>query len=432
MKRKLNYLSSVLIYFFFIFVWTAPVQGGGNQITRICLTLTPAPQESQAVTWWSDDKVLEPVVQFIRTDQFIQSTGRFSNTAAIQNQVELLHGKSVYSFQAVMPSLDDDTWYTYRVGSDGNWSEWNQFKTASREPDDFTFLFFGDIQNKIFSDCAQVFRAAFRNLEGASFFLLAGDLVNDGQDESQWQEFFNALGWLPRSYPIVPVPGNHEYPNPRFTPFKDRKLTRFWPANFLVPQNGPAQLKGSSHYFIYQNVVFVILNGNEHLDLQAEWMSGILAENKGKRTVIAIHQPMYSTSEKRNDKRFQKTFVPVFDRFNVDLVLQGHDHAYSRTFPLKNHQRVKDDQKGTVYLMSVAGPKTYPVDDRYQHLFARTASNIQWFQTVEVTADKIKIKAYNLDGKIEDEFEIPTPDESQEVSPAGVSGSRLTALRLHL
>ena len=129
----------------------------------------------------------------------------------------------------------------------------------------------------------------------------------------------------------MPVAGNHEYPHPKLVPKNQRVLTKLWAPQFNLPANGPEGLKESCYTFKYQDLLLVVLNGNEKLQEQALWLSKLLDKNKTGRKIVAIHQPMYSTSSRRNITIYQELFVPIFDKFSVDLVLQGHDHAYART-----------------------------------------------------------------------------------------------------
>ncbi len=122
--------------------------------------------------------------------------------------------------------------------------------------------------------------------------------------------------------------------------------------------------------------------------------------------IVAIHQPVYSISKRRNKTDFQKFLVPVFDRFSVDLVLQGHDHGYSRTFPLKNNKRVSDKEKGTIYIISNAGPKIYPADSRYDHLMTITKSKELLFQSISVDSSTLEYTAYDFMKQVYDSFEI--------------------------
>lgn len=80
----------------------------------------------------------------------------------------------------VFKDLAPDTMYAYRVGTRGSWSEWNQFLTARRDPESFSFISFGDPQEEIRSKCSRIFRAAYKKAPDADFWHFVGDLVDNG------------------------------------------------------------------------------------------------------------------------------------------------------------------------------------------------------------------------------------------------------------
>ena len=160
-------------------------------------------------------------------------------------------------------------------------------------------------------------------------------------------------------------------------------------------------------YFIdYQGVRFVMLNGNEKLQEQAEWLDRVLSQNSQDWTIAAIHQPVYSTARKRDNTLLQDLFVPIFDKYSVDLVLQGHDHTYSRTFKLRNGKRVEDNESETVYVISVSGPKNYSVNKRYEHLMEKMETGRQLFQVISVNKNRLQYESYNALGELYDSFEL--------------------------
>ncbi len=53
-----------------------------------------------------------------------------------------------------------------------------------------------------------------------------------------------------------------------------------------------------------------------------------------------FHHPVYPSHPWRDTPALREHWVPIFDKHHVDLVLQGHDHAYLRTYPLRGHRRV--------------------------------------------------------------------------------------------
>ena len=113
-------------------------------------------------------------------------------------------------------------------------------------------------------------RAGIKAAPDARLSLFAGDLVSggDGQDDSEWGEWFAAAGWLPQETAVAPAIGNHEY----FEEFEDtpqerRVLGRHWPVTFALPRNGVDAADTSTYWFDYQGVRIAVLDGTSALDL---------------------------------------------------------------------------------------------------------------------------------------------------------------------
>jgi hypothetical protein len=90
----------------------------------------------------------------------------------------------------------------------------------------------------------------------------------------------------------------------------------------------------------------------------------------------------------------REQWVPIFDKHHVDLVLQGHDHAYSRTYPMRSQAPVAGAEDGTTYVISVAGDKfcDQVVRDHFEVAFTNTPP----YQTIEIddalkVADRLEI-----------------------------------------
>ncbi|MBW2219683.1 MAG: metallophosphoesterase family protein, partial [Deltaproteobacteria bacterium] len=312
--------------------------------------------------------------------------------------------KTVCYYSAVFRDLEPNTMYAYRVGTDGYWSEWNQFKTAGKSHDPFKFAYLGDPQNHIKSMCSRIFRSAYKKAPDARFWLFVGDLVNNGDNDEQWAELFYALGWIPRTTSMMLLPGNHEYPDKRYVHGEAFKLHHLWRPQFTLPENGPHGLEETAYFMDYQGVRFVMLNGNEKIEEQAQWLDRILSENPQPWTIAGIHQPVYSTAHYRNDSKLQSLLLPIFDKHSVDLVLQGHDHTYCRTHKIKNGVRVKDNEMGTVYVVSVSGPKYYKVNTPHQELMAKMETGRQLFQVIHIDHDRLHYEAFDVKGEVYDSF----------------------------
>ena len=119
---------------------------------------------------------------------------------------------------------------------------------------------------------------------------------------------------------------------------------------------------------------------------------------------MIFHHPVISGSEGRMNEGVLKQWKPILDRYKVDLVLQGHDHVYGRGNKVDSGLGLWDENSGTVYVVSVAGRKMYSVGDH--PWMEKKAENLQTYQVITVGNDKINYKAYTLDRKIFDEFDI--------------------------
>jgi acid phosphatase type 7 len=394
--------TGVLLLVFSFFAKAEVQTAAGLLPERVVLNITENPHDSQAVTWRTRQKGTAPAAQIVLLSDLLKlETGvRIFNAETCR--VDTGDTGPAYHHAVVFESLSADTDYAFRVGDDPVWSEWCRFKTASDGPAPFTMVFFGDIQVQVHALGSQLFRTAALAVPDAAFWLFAGDMVDNGPDDREWAEFFTAVSWMARTFPLVPVPGNHEYPDPRIIPKEERRITPLWRPHFTLPDNGPPGLEETVYYFAYQGVLFIVLNGNEQIETQAAWLEAILSQNIPDWIIVSIHQPVYPISMRRHSTTFQEVFVPVFDRFGVDLVLQGHDHGYARTVALKNNQPVPENEPGTVYIISNSGPKFYPVSDRYDHLMARTGSEEMLFHTIRVEGDALHFTAFDITGRLVD------------------------------
>lgn len=363
---------------------------------RIALGWTGDPATTQSVAWRTDTSVRDPVAQVAVAGDgpdFAESARRvLASTARLETDL----GAALYH-EARLTDLEPATLYAYRVGDGSNWSEWNHFRTASREARPLTFLYVGDAQNDIYSHWSRVIRTGFMTAPDARFVMHAGDLVNRGDRDAQWGEWFRAAGWINRSVPIIAAAGNHEYSGDQ------DGLTHHWRPTFALPENGVEGLEESCYYLDIQGVRIVALNSNERQEEQAEWLDGILTDNPSRWTILTFHHPIYSASRGRDNRRLRETWQPVFDKHAVDLVLQGHDHVYGRS-NLMSGVNTRTGDSGTVYVVSVSGPKQYELDQRTWP--ARVAERTQLFQVIRVDGDLLHYEARTARGILYDAFEL--------------------------
>lgn len=365
---------------------------------RIILTWTGEPATTQAVTWRTDTSVTTPVAEIAAAEDGPDFTKKGRRYDVTTERLTSDLGEASYH-TAEFTGLLPNTLYAYRVGDGSNWSEWNQFHTAADRPEPFAFLYVGDAQNDIYEHWSRLIRMGFTEAPKARFIIHAGDLVNRSNRDAQWGEWFSAAGWINRSLPSIPSPGNHEYNKED----EGRTLTKHWRPQFALPRNGLAELEETCYYVDFQGVRIVSLNSNELREEQAAWLDVLLAANPNRWTVLTFHHPIYSSARGRDNKELRELWQPVFDKHAVDLVLQGHDHSYARS-NLLSGVNAQEGVHGTVYVVSVSGPKMYRVD--LEPWMKRAAERTQLFQIVQVNGDRLYYEARTARGLLYDAFEL--------------------------
>ncbi len=389
---------------------------------HIVLTPTEEPYKAMAVTWRTDTTINQGFIEFApatAAPKFWRNAREAkAKTLKFDGKNVLTAGDVAHYHTVVMKNLRPGSLYAYRVGDGNIWSEWIQFRTATKEAKPFSFLYVGDAQNNVFELWSRLIREGYRKNPDASFIVHAGDLINDAHSSQQWHEWFEAGGWIHSSIGSVPLPGNHEYDpiNEEDIRKHNDHLSVQWPFQFNLPKNGPKDLRETVYYFDYQDVRFVILNTMEKQKEQISWLKDVLDKNPNKWTVAAFHHPIFSASEGRDNLRLRELWQPIFDKYQVDLVIQGHDHAYARgTIPLEEEKNLTEGvnvqtRTGPVYVVSVSGGKMYDLKEKgwgiYEAKRDRAAENTQLIQSINIDNDTLEYKAYTAVGEVYDAFSI--------------------------
>ena len=414
---------------------------------RVLLSWTKDPATTASVTWRTDNSVDTAVAEIALAGPGPDFKNDADRIEATSQELETELGHARYH-TATFEKLKPGTAYAYRVGDGETWSEWFQFRTTSAGQAPLQFVYVGDAQNDLKSLWSRVIRQAYSDAPKSQFFLHAGDLCNRGNVDYEWGEWFYSLGWTSGSVPQIAVPGNHEYPK---GDDGKRALTGHWKPQFKLPANGPMGLEETVFYLDVQGVRLVGLNSNEDPKIQAEWLDDVLSKNPNRWTVVTHHHPIYSTSKDRDNEHLRRLWQPVYDKHHVDLVLQGHDHSYGRSRPIRiasdsgpvSKERDEASQKlpaaenvasgvrgrtpgGTVYVVSVSGPKMYTLKKypKDEDPFLRRATDTQLYQIITIDGDELRYEARTAVGDLYDAFTLRKqsegPNEYVDRTPQGV------------
>ncbi len=387
---------------------------------RILLTPATDPATSVTVTWRTRAEVRTAFAEIALADPSPEFDEYEKDYQAATELLVSEFARAAYH-KVTFTDLQPATLYAYRVGAGDYWSEWVQFRTAAAGPEPFTFLYLGDAQNDLHEHWSRAIRAAYREAPQADWVLHAGDLINHSQNDYEWGEWFQAGGFIHRSMPVVVPPGNHEY----IKNAEKRKvgISPFWGAQFNFPDNGPEGLEDRCFYVDYQGARIISMDSNADFERQADWLADVLEDNSNQWTIVTFHHPVISPSGDRQCEEVQQLWKPLLDQYQVDLVLQGHDHSYARGQGLITGTNPYENDSKVVYVVSVSGPKMYSITE--QPWMDRAAENTQLFQVIEVMEKEIRYRAYTVDGMLYDGFVIhKRPGKTNKVKALKISSKK--------
>ncbi len=363
---------------------------------RILLTWSGDPFSSRDVTWQGDTSTFAGHLELT-----INSTpGDTIKYTSLPKIIKTSGGASSF-FRVGIKNLKEGQTYHYRVANGIHWSEWYDFKIGNSSDANYSFIYIGDVQDSINGVSGKLFHQACSGDSNASFLLFIGDMIERPHD-AYWGEWFRDGGDLFKTIPVIATPGNHEY-------YKGliQKLDERWMAHFSFPQNGPPNFLGRVCYWDYKNTRYISLDTNGIQTIpsaleQRKWLKSVLENTHQRWIVVMMHHPVYSTSRGRDYFYLRALFKPLFDKYNVDLVLAGHDHAYGRAVHIQSNE--SPTKQGAVYVVTHASPKLYDIG--FSPKMDKLATNTQMYQLIDVSNDSIRYKAFTSDGTYFDGFTI--------------------------
>ena len=358
---------------------------------------------------------------------------------------------TIYSNKLIVSGLTPGQNYKYRVGDAlyGKYSEEGSFTAYDDTVNDFDFIYMADSQQTFSSSNVNAWKntlsAAFTSMENAEFIAMGGDLINWSSIHAQWKGLIEHNKDYVMNIPLMPTAGNHElnmtwsgtgieyydfsyYFNLPFTSeYDDIDIDKYY-------KNGAT---GIYYSYDYKNVHFVVLNTNDIYissraankgkyvlgDSQMAWLNADLTDAKQREengeidfTIVYMHAGLYTTggaglgSDYKETVDLYEQLQGVFAENNVDLVLSGHDHVYSRTKVLDKDGSVSENG-GVVYMSAgVAGinapgiayfeksdninegASKYNTADKYEY-YAKESYKNCWTE-LSVNSNKICVSTY--------------------------------------
>jgi 3',5'-cyclic AMP phosphodiesterase CpdA len=184
-------------------------------------------------------------------------------------------------------------------------------------------------------------------------------MVNLGGSRKLWEEWFEDMSALMSEVPFMPVMGNHDNSCNLSSGLCPRMFEQF-----ALPDNDVPGKKEYWYSFDVAGAHFTMLNSEKEAGIGPEsdqyiWLEDDLEQNGNAEWKFAfMHKPPFSLGAHGDDEEVKKNWVPLFDKYGVDIVFSGHEHLYERTKPLKNFM---PSEEGTTYIVSgSSGSYLYP------------------------------------------------------------------------
>ncbi|MBP2073024.1 fibronectin type III domain-containing protein [Thermoanaerobacterium butyriciformans] len=444
MKKFLSFLTALALG---VCIFMSPISifadskttGATNLPDQIRLTWTQDPTTTQTITWRTDTTVNSGQIQYGKDPSL---KGAKTINATVQKFSSDLGDMNIHS--ATLTDLEPGTKYYYRVGYGNNFSSIYSFTTEAKDTNSFKFLIFGDSQSGIATDpqygpWKTTIQNAFNANKDAKFFINVGDLVEIGQMYAHWNNWFDAAKGVIDTIPEMPVEGNHEtYQSSNYNSGKPKDFVNLFP----VPQNGPDGLKGQVYSFDYGNAHIVMLDSQEDeeegvsgdiLESQKAWLDKDLSSTNKTWKIVFFHKTPYYNKATRSNEQLKAAFQPIIDKYHIDVVFNGHDHGYSRTYPIKNDQYVKSPADGTVYIVTGrSGNKYYPdLSKKVWDAFFYDPQDQPNYIVATINGNTLTIKAVKQDGTPIDTYSITkNPDGTETDSPVTVVPTKYNATML--
>ncbi|TDE12777.1 purple acid phosphatase family protein [Dyadobacter psychrotolerans] len=360
---------------------------------QLILTWSADPKTSIDVQWRTNSAVKDGVVKYWKEGS---KDTLSANAVAFKMEDRLLQNdRYVQRFTGKLNKLAPGTTYHYSVGSkDGSWSETAKFKTEQDEKNGFSYIWFGDTHHSpVWGDMAQ---KAFNRHPDAAFYSIAGDLVSTGLHRNEWDELWSHPGKVFRNRPLMPVPGNHDS--------QDGLGAWMYQEMFSLPENGPKDLpKEMTYSFVYQDALFLMIDCTLPVPAQTAWIEAQLKNSKAKWKFAMFHFPPYNFVEPYDE--IMREWCSLFDKYHLDMVMNGHMHYYLRTKPMFNKKAVATPAEGTIYTMSISIPgkqEEWPAED---YAVVRYPDG-PLYQYISITGNKLSYKCFDPEGKLKDAFVI--------------------------
>ena len=246
--------------------------------------------------------------------------------------------------------------------------------------------------------------------EKADFVLHTGNLTHSGLNADADAELFKPFEEVFKNLPLLVALGPNEYGPDK----KDRESKDFVRTNYTRYHDMPwSNVTPKYYYFDTANARFIVLDTNivegavwapemGADSAQTQWLKTTLAQAGDKWKIVLMNAPAYSTGLGGSSQEVYDNWVKIFEDYRVNLVLQGGDANYERTFPLRAEET---HPRGVTYVTvgtSAETPGKRASNEKYTARFVST----RHYAVGKIVDRKLTLTVYSDTGKQLDKLEM--------------------------
>ncbi|MBR0102603.1 MAG: metallophosphoesterase [Selenomonadaceae bacterium] len=340
---------------------------------------------SRCIMWQVEEPLINPAIEVSNGKIFPAQDATFTDD-----------GKQIIQYTAQIDFAD-----RYRIIDGEAATAWHELKAVS---DKFKAIIFPDSQcGDGYETWGAVARGAFERNPDANFFVNVGDLVDNGEDNAQWEDWLAQIESYMPQVPFAPVMGNHE------------TYSRAWEVRqpvaylnyFAPPDNGFKEFSRRFYSFEVGAAHVAVLDsqwdelGKEIIDVQKDWLREDMQTDKPWK-IAFIHKDVLQYRINGQPERREgfsdvgEIFMPEFESLGVDVVFTGHLHTY----------RNRGQINGTLYILTGLSGNV-----RYDRLwinhaldkFVAPQPETDNYLTLEADDKTLSVKCFLPNGKLLDE-----------------------------
>ena len=362
-----------------------------NQPDQLMLTWSSDPKTSIDIQWRTDTTINSGTVNFRE-----KGSNEVFSVNALKYRMEdlrLMNDRFINRFTAQLKNLKPGTTYEYQIAPEPGWIENYTFSTPA-EDDSFSFIWFGDVHHSpVWGELAN---KAHENHPDAAFFAFVGDMVGDGLHRNEWDDLFEFPKSIISQKPLMMTLGNHDT--------RSGLGALMYREMFSYPKNGPEEVMPEHTYsFTYKNALYLMIDATSPIEEQSKWIEDQLANTTAIWKFAIFHFPPYNFEEPYLD--IQQAWVPLFDKYHVDMVFSGHIHYYMRSKPMKAGKVVDSYNDGTAYIISIGIPSRSRDIGEEPYSAVRYGEG-QYYQYIKINGNELSYIAVDADGNVADSFNI--------------------------